>query len=338
MQTTVYHDAGAFSALREEWNALMERSITPLLFLSWEWQSSWWEAYAPGDLFIIACRDDAGQLAGIAPWFIETRSPDERVVRTVGCVDVTDYLDILALPEQVDQVADALVSTLLEHQARWDRLSLCNIPAHSPTLTRFVDRLTQSGLTVQITQQEVCPRIALPGTFEAYLDSLDKKQRHELRRKLRRIEGEQFTHVRVTSAEGLQTHLEQFIALMRASHPDKAAFLDDPAHDRFFRAVLPRMAACGWLHLTLLYIEDTACAAYCHFDYRGDILVYNSGLDPNRNAHLSPGIVLLCQDIQWAIENGRQGFDFLRGNEDYKYRMGGVDHPVMRLQAAPAAE
>jgi CelD/BcsL family acetyltransferase involved in cellulose biosynthesis len=336
VQITVYDDVQVFSTLHEEWSTLAEHTFNPLIFLSWEWQSAWWDAYAPGSLFVITCRDNAGQLIGIAPWFIETRSPDERIVRTIGCVDVTDYLDILALEAHLSEVTEAFTQTLLAHRDRWDRVSFCNIPAHSPSLPLLVDQLTRNRFSVQVAEQEVCPRIALPDTFENYLESLDKKQRHELRRKLRRIEAENTSHMCITQPEQLRPHIEQFIALMRASHPDKAAFLDDPSHDRFFRAVLPRLASRGWLHLTLLYIEDVPCAAYCHFDYLGELLVYNSGLDPLKNAHLSPGIVLLCLDIRWAIEHGRRGFDFLRGNEEYKYRMGGIDHPVMRLQAAPA--
>jgi CelD/BcsL family acetyltransferase involved in cellulose biosynthesis len=71
-----------------------------------------------------------------------------------------------------------------------------------------------------------------------------------------------------------------------------------------------------------------------NFDYGGHILVYNSGLLPEEYGHLSLGIVLLCYNIRHAIENKRKVFDFLRGNEVYKYRMGAKDNPVFMLRAA----
>jgi CelD/BcsL family acetyltransferase involved in cellulose biosynthesis len=122
---------------------------------------------------------------------------------------------------------------------------------------------------------------------------------------------------------------------MAASHPAKAKFLEDPQNMAFFRAIAPITAACGWLQLTFLTVDGVPAAGYLNFDYNNRILVYNSGLLPEGYAHLSPGIVLLTYNIRYAIEHGRKAFDFLRGNEEYKYRMGGVDQPVMALEAIP---
>jgi len=55
---------------------------------------------------------------------------------------------------------------------------------------------------------------------------------------------------------------------------------------------------------------------------RQHIWVYNSGINFEYSAY-SPGWVLLAYLLQWANENHRERFDFMRGNEDYKYRFGG---------------
>ncbi|HVO41778.1 MAG TPA: GNAT family N-acetyltransferase, partial [Aggregatilineales bacterium] len=195
---------------------------------------------------------------------------------------------------------------------------------------------TSRGFFVSIEQQEVCPHIPLPSDFETYLGMLDKKQRHELRRKLRRAEGapgEKVEWYIVGPDSDLDAAMETFAALMIASHPNKAKFMDDPQNAAFFRAIVPRIAACGWLQLAFLAVNGDPAAAYLNFDYGNRILVYNSGLRPDRYAHLSPGIVLLAHLIEHAIQLGRRDFDFLRGTEEYKYRMGGQDRPVMRLKA-----
>lgn len=333
MQLTIYRERGAFDELRREWDSLLQRSVTNVLFLTWEWQSTWWEAYDAGDLWLVTCRTDSGDLIAIAPWFIENRK-DERVLRTVGCVDVTDYVDIIVEPHHVDEVYRTLAQLLADHRAEYTRINLCNIQENSPTLATFPDQLRVQGFEVNVVLQEVCPVIQLPQTWDAYLEGLDKKQRHEIRRKMRRAEEEQAVNYRVGADADLDLEIEQFLALMRSSQPEKEKFLENPRNERFFRAVIQSMHARGWLQLSFLRINDRPCAAYCDFDYEGHILVYNSGLDMEASAQLSAGIVLLSYDIQHAIDTGRKVFDFLRGNETYKYRMGAVNTRVFMLKAA----
>lgn len=318
-------------SLRDEWNGLLPTNPTNEVFLTWEWQSTWWEAYLPGDLWVVAARDDNGALVGLAPWFREAGS---LVIRPIGCVEVTDYLDILAKPDHREAFLTGVADMLAAHRDDYSRVNLCNNPGRSPTSEELPRLLTDRGFTVNVRIQEVCPTIALPNDFETYLNQLEKKQRHECRRKMRRAEENdpKVAWYLVGPTHNLKTEIEQFITLMAQSHPEKAQFLTDPQNTAFFRAVMPKIAACGWLHLAVLTVGGAPAAAYLNFDYNNRIMVYNSGLVPDTFAYLSPGIVLLLYMIQHAIGQGRGEFDFLRGNEDYKYRMGGVDYPVREIQ------
>jgi CelD/BcsL family acetyltransferase involved in cellulose biosynthesis len=322
--------------LREVWGALLAGNHLNQIFLSWEWQTTWWEAYHPGQLWVLVGRDEAGEVVGIAPCFLEAET---QVVRGVGCIDVTDYLDFLAVPSQRLAFYDSLAAFFASQRGVFSRLNFCNIPADSPTHAELGARLAAHGFSTESLPQEVCPIIRLDmADFEAYVNKLDKKNRHELRRKMRRLEGEEVAvswHIVDTNSDAanLDAALTQFTDLMAASTEAKAAFLQNPQHVAFFRAVMPKMAARGWLQLAFLQIGDQTTAAYLNFDYDNHILVYNSGLRPEPYGYLSPGIVLLAHLIEHAIAGGRQAFDFLRGNEEYKYRMGGVDRPVLELKA-----
>ena len=95
---------------------------------------------------------------------------------------------------------------------------------------------------------------------------------------------------------------------------------------------MPALAERGWLQLALLTVNGQPAAAYLNFDYHNRIMVYNSGLDPEAHGHLSPGIVLLARLIEYAIGCQREWFDFLRGDEPYKYDMGGQDTQVYRME------
>ncbi|NWF68638.1 MAG: GNAT family N-acetyltransferase [Chloroflexi bacterium] len=337
---TAYTEPEVFDLLKGEWNELLERSASNRIFSTWEWEHLWWQAYCPGQLWVITCRDDNGRLLGIAPWFIENRPHKTEprrinIVRSIGCVDVTDYLDIIVDRDHIDVVVDALAAYVDQQCARYDVIDLCNIPETSLTRDKFVTALQARGYQVTVKQQEVCPRIDLPDDFETYLDSLDKKDRHELRRKLRRAEGEAnaVSWYIVGSEHDLHREFESFLTLMAASSPEKAEFLQDPRNAMFFKNIVYEAFNKGWLQLNFLTVGGQPAAAYLNFDYAGQIMVYNSGLIPQTFGHLSPGIVLLCHNIRHAIENGRTIFDFLRGNERYKYRMGGKDLPVYMMIA-----
>jgi CelD/BcsL family acetyltransferase involved in cellulose biosynthesis len=191
----------------------------------------------------------------------------------------------------------------------------------------------------EVAQEDVCPVVALPSpetedratAWDRYLETLDKKQRHEIRRKLRRLEREvPDAKVRfVTGGDDLASHVDRFIALHKLSASAKDTFMTAQMM-AFFHAIARTAADASWLQLAFLDIGEESAASFFSFDYGNTILVYNSGYDPLAYPHLSPGWVLLAKVIQHAIDIGREHLDFLQGNEDYKYRFGGVDSAVYR--------
>lgn len=331
-----YTTTKVFDELKTEWNGLLKNSVTNTPFSTYEWHKHWWEAYHPGDLWILTFRDEHNCLRGIASFFIKMDDSGHRSVHFVGCEDVTDYLDILVDRDYQQAVYQSLADAFVSHREQFDSLDLCNIPAESPTCSLFPQILAEKGLAVNAQQQEVCPVIPLPDTFDDYLEMLDKKQRKEIQRKLRRAQGQgdSLNWYVVNSDYDINAETEKFLALMTASHPEKAQFLNDQQHQTFFRNIVPAAAEAGWLQLNFLEIAGEAVAAYFNFDYNNHIWVYNSGLEPGKAAALSPGIVLLVYNIEYAIQQGREVFDFLRGDEQYKYRMGGQDTLIYNLKAA----
>lgn len=333
MQVTAHDDTSVFQSLQPEWNGLLQRAPTDFVFYTWEWHSTWWEAYQPGKLLILECRDD-DQLLGIAPLFV-TDTALGRTVRIIGCVDVTDYLDFIVDSEHLGEVFAAFADYLASHRDSFDILDFCNIPQVSPTREILPDLLRSRLFDTAVEQQEVCPVITLAADWGGYLLSLDKKQRHEIRRKLRRIHGTAKTidWYIVNGRHDLDAEIEQFMRLMAASDPEKALFLKDASNLRFFKNIVPLAQERGWLQMNFLTVGEEPVAAYLNFVYGERVMVYNSGLNHQEYGQLSPGIVLLAYNIQYAIEKGYRKYDFLRGDESYKYRMGGKDTAVMNIRA-----
>ncbi len=334
MKTQVYTDAGGFAALHQEWNPLLRDSASGTLFLTWEWQSTWWEHLGEGELYLIAVRD-GGHLSGIAPLYLTTSDDGLKTLSVVGCRDVSDYLDLIAASGQEAKVYGALLDWLESDEApAWDLADLCNIRSASPTHSLLAEMAADRGYQVHTEVEDICPIIPLRATWDDYLNSLSKKQRHEIRRKLRRAEGSgQINWYIVNEEHDLAAEMEAFIELHQKSHVDKDEFMDAQMKG-FFHAAAQVLHEAGWLQLAFMEVNGEKAATMLNFDYQDSILVYNSGYNPHKYARLSPGIVLLSYCIQWAIELGRSKFDFLRGDEEYKYRFGAQPTEIYRLVIA----
>jgi CelD/BcsL family acetyltransferase involved in cellulose biosynthesis len=358
MKVEIYKDTTGFDALRDEWNPLLQRSATNTLFLTWEWQRAWWEAFGAGkNLFLVAMRDEGGALVGIAPLFhqqslvdptapmpaISVERPSaaaggelQRTAHLVGGTEVSDYLDIIAPVESNQEVCAALLAALetrflQEYGFLWRMLDVRCLPSTSPTVANVAQQAQARGWQVQQAREDVCPVLTLPATWEEYLaNTLNKKQRHELRRKMRRAEESAHVDWRWVTADDFETGLGTFFQLHKASHPDKDAFMDEQMQG-FFRAVTRAALDQGSLRLSVLRFNGQPVASYLCFDYGRDRLVYNSGFDLSAYADLGPGIVSVGYLIQDAIARGLKRFDFLQGNERYKYEFGAVDTEVLRL-------
>jgi len=271
-------------------------------------------------------------LVGLAPFYLKN-GHFQCCLRPVGGVEIADYLDILAPKGQEERIYQALIEHLASPEApRWQEITLINVPETTPT-HRALPRLIQdAGWWAWTEVEDVCPIIPLPETFDAYLGMLKKKQRHEVRRKLRRLyqKAETVQHRTVHHLDELPDAMDMFLALHRRSSPEKAAFMTSRM-EGFFRHIAAVALERDWLRLSFLVIDGQALATLFSFDYGQRRMVYNSGFDPDAANELSPGWNLVVLEIQDAIERGLKVFDFLQGNEEYKFRLGGQSTFVYRL-------
>lgn len=307
------------------WNGLLARTAAPVLFLTRQWQDHWWRAFAAGRLLrLLAVTDSTGQPMGLLPLYAE---PDG-TLRIVGGVDVSDYLDLLAPAGGEEEVWAALLQHRSAEAAPWD---LHCLRASSSTVALVPSLAPQYGLRARVEREERCPVLPLPASWEAYLEGLPGKDRHELRRKMRRLERElPGATVRSHAGEaGLDEAMTAFLILHRQSKPGKARFMDGRM-EAFFRGVAGSLAREGWLRLWFLEHDARPLAAYLTYEYAGSVGLYNSGFDPGRAA-LSPGIVLLSYVIKDAIQRGFRRFDFLRGEEPYKYAFGAAPEDLFNV-------
>lgn len=336
MHLDILRTLDEINAISQEWNDLLSCcSASHVPFLRFEYQSTWWKTlgggeWPHGELFVVTGREPDGELVGIAPLFVTENKAGEQALMLIGSIEISDYLDLIVRTKKLPEFTNQLLDLLDSAQAPgWSVIDLFNLPDYSPTLAALEAAARQRGWSYQQSPLQKSPYIPLPGDWETYLAGIDKKQRHEIRRKMRRAEESEIP-VRwyfVEDPDTLDQESEHFLSLM-AQDPEKDRFLT-PQMRTQMKAAIKEIFTAGWLQLAFMEVNGEKAASYLNFDYNGHIWVYNSGLN-FKFRELSPGWVLLGHLLKWANEHQRAAFDFMRGDEEYKYRFGAIDRFVYR--------
>jgi CelD/BcsL family acetyltransferase involved in cellulose biosynthesis len=361
------------SVAPETWDALADRAPAVTPFSRYCVQRAWWDAYgeAAHDQTLVVVDEAAPDvIVGIAPLMhrhelepgdLAARTtirhqagpalrpvPDSATAVFFGASYHADYATILAAPADLAAVCDAIAEELAaEDPSRWDVIDLRRLRAGDPATDALVaafEWIAPRGCWLVTREQEdVCPVLTLaPGMdFEAYLGTLEKKERHEIRRKLRRAEAA--GPIALVRSEDPLADLEAFVDLHQKRWGEEGLFpatAGGAASRRFFARLFEECAPQGVVELDFLTVGGRRIAAGVIFDDGRTVYYYNAGVEPDAR-ELSPGVVMVASYIQRAIELGRTRLDFMRGNEPYKYEWGAVDEPVERLLVqrteAPAA-
>jgi CelD/BcsL family acetyltransferase involved in cellulose biosynthesis len=335
MKLQFIRDSQAFRSFADEWNSLLADSVSNLPFLRHEYLSTWWSTLGGGEwpqaeLQVGVARDDRQKILGFAPLFRAPKPDGSSWLLLLGSIEISDYLDLIVPPSDLPSLVETLLQELASIPERWTLLDLYNLPETSPTIQAVSDAAAKRGWAVELQKLQPCPVITLNGGWEDYLSRLDKKQRHELRRKMRRAESaEEGVRWRIVQEQSEIVPATEALFELMSYDEEKRVFLTPSMKDHF-RRLIDVAFRHHWLFLTLLEVGGKPAAVMLCFDFADALWVYNSGLNPGFS-HLSPGWVLLGEVIRWATVNKRREVDFMRGREDYKYRLGGVDRFVMRL-------
>ena len=348
------------------WDALARRNPWSTPFTGWAFQRAWWDAYRANAheetlAFVPSEAGPGAEPVAIIPLMHRHEvEPDDAPLHTkmrhgetahltpvaptatavfFGASYHADYATVLAAPGDLAAVSDAFADYLAEPAERrpWDVVDLrrlrCGDPAADALAAAFGAREMAEGWTLNVEREDVCPVVTLPlgADMEAYLSTLGKKDRHEIRRKVRRAEA--VGEIRFDDSTDPLADLDAFIELHQKKWGADGLFPDTPggAQSRvLIRRLFELHGADGPLRLAFLSVGGKRIAAGIHFESDGGYLYYNAGVDPDA-FDLSPGVLLVYSLIERALASGVLRLDFLRGNESYKYAWGAVDEPIQRL-------
>jgi CelD/BcsL family acetyltransferase involved in cellulose biosynthesis len=330
--------------LADAWNCL----AADVPFQSWDWLEAWWRVYGESndrndgaaELAIVAVRDDAGQLVGLAPWYFESSAWHGRVLRFLGTNGVcSDYLGVLSAPGCEAEVADALAVWLTEHaRGEWDLIELDSVDPENQPVCHLAAQMKSRGHMINLRPGPNCWQVPLPADWETYLAGLSPSHRKQVRRRQRRMF--ETGHAKLVTAKTESDRLAGMERLIEL-HQSRQVGLGHPgsfACDRFrtfHEDVTRRFLQRGRLRLQWLELNGRPVAAEYGLAGAKVVFSYQGGFDPAASDE-SPGHLITQGAIKLAIEQGFSGFDFLRGDEPYKAHWRAIARPSVRLRIVAA--
>lgn len=278
-----------------------------------------------GEPYIVSVHDGA-RVVGIVPLLVE-----DHTARFLGNPDVCDYQDIIVVPGQEVPVMDAVVSHLQDRGVR--RMELQTLRPEAVVLRALQAMASRENRDVTVEPEGVTYETALPVAWDDYLMQLNGKQRHEVRRKIRRLENHgAFAYRTAGIDDELDSATGHFLRLFHMNRLDKAAFMDAAMAD-YFRELIGAADRLGLLRLHVLEVVHEPVAAVLCFDYGHERYLYNSAYDA-RYHELSVGIISKVLSIRSGIEAACRRYDFLKGAETYKKHLGGKEVPLYKCSLA----
>jgi CelD/BcsL family acetyltransferase involved in cellulose biosynthesis len=326
MRITFSEDGRDFH--RRGWAELVEADPASTFFHTPEYLKLYWEEFGEQPehlLFAFAEEDDGTQIGAVAFERID------ETLRFLGGTEVTDYMGPVGVPERREAIAKELWTSLLTRE-EWSSADLRGLPEDSPWLPLLRDAAAAAGLGVEETEDQngVAPILPLAPTWEAYLEGLPSKLRHEIKRKAKKLEAEAGPYtIHTATEETLVPLLDRFVELHRMSEGPKGVFMQ-PGMEIFFRRLGEAFLPGGIFKLQFIEVGGELAAGTIGYAFKETFSLYNSAFD-RQWGNLAPGMVLVAEDIRLAIEGGAAVFDLLKGDYAYKYRFGATPRLVRRL-------
>ncbi|MFN2501640.1 MAG: GNAT family N-acetyltransferase [Pyrinomonadaceae bacterium] len=328
-------DPTALADLKLQWQELYTASGgSP--FLSWEWQTAWHRSFGADKSPLVLKTYDADRLIGIFPLLTTQKNVLGTNLKRIGFIgeDVggADYLDVIARPEHVSEVLRSNIE-FLYHQNDFDILCLDSLSSDSETsaaLGNVKELLEDPRLHFAQTRGQVCPMIDLDAGWPAVLSQ--SRRSSNFKRKLKRLQKMSgFEFRSITAASELPAAFEIFLELheKRWSREGGSELSGHPDLISFHRDVVKSMADTGLLRFDQLWVEGGCRSSSYAFDNGHTLFYYNAGYDPDW-APFSVGMVLTGLSIQSAVERGNRVYDFLRGEEAYKFDWANASRQLVR--------
>jgi CelD/BcsL family acetyltransferase involved in cellulose biosynthesis len=311
----------------EDFNSYTGYFADPGLHLKWNlvftlpsWLKVWWQYFSSNsELYLRSVKLD-GKIIGLAPLRIQ-----DGIASFIGSVNVCDYLDFILQPGHERDFFDSILDDLKQNSIH--KLHLETIRPDSTIVSYLMPLACERGYKIDYHQTDVSSDLVLPASWDEYLAILNRKQRHEIKRKIHNLNDLGQTIYRSVTDQNLIPGIaDSFLDLFPDSRRDKAKFLTFEMKS-FFRSLATSLSKESIVGFGSLEFSGQPLAIVMYFLYNDNIYLYNSAYNPDYKS-FSVGIISKALCIQDSILNRKTRFDFLKGSERYKSYLGGQEIPL----------
>lgn len=318
-------DEDALFSLKDEWEELYARCSYATPFQSPAWSLNWWRHFGQGQIFTLLLRD-SGALVGVAPFYIR-RSSGAKVLGFMA-TGPSDYLDIILDDGIRSKGAALIMDYLMERSDLWDRCDFQEVRSSSPLMHyRFPE-----GARFTVEDQNICPVVMLPPDVETFERMLARSHKKKHVKPISWLENSNDIEFEPAKKDTLDEMLESLFSMhdLRWEFKGAGDVIKGESVRALFKEAAHSFFDMGILRLFRLKVKGKPAACLYSFVKGGAVYNFLSGFDPGLS-NVSPGRVLIDMMIKEAIRAGLKEFDFMRGDENYKYFWEPVERINYRL-------
>lgn len=322
-----------YSELRElkgDWDWLLDQFEGANVFLTWDWVSTWIEAYSKEkELFCLAAYKN-DKLVGMAPLWLDRQTTAGifpwRVLKFIGSIEVCpDHLDFIIRRKNSSMIAEAVWNALFgEYRKLWDKLEYHSVSIDSKTANIF-HNLAESDhrcLKVEIEGYRICPYLSLPNSWDEFVDSMDARNRRNVRRSDKALLGAGEVEFNcIENPEDLAGAMQGMMDIHNElwySDKKKTGFRRERFRE-FHLKLAGRLFEKSMLSVCTLMHNGNHVGSTYSFVFRGKVYGYIIAVRRSDIKGASIGRALIYRYIERLIESGVTELDFLRGDEEYKF-------------------
>jgi len=342
MLVEIIDDQKKFTELQPQWEAVYDADPEAHFFLSWTWMFNWLKRVTyPSLILAVRPEGESPDYAAFFPLWIKTKERKTGELYNVihmGGNHFADYAGFICRPEMQEQAIAAIADGI--RQLNWRQLHLQDIRTSDERVTLLLKALRRKDFNVETTAAEIqddidlgiCPVAQLPGDWDAYLDTkLSANTRQKIRRLLRQLEISKDLRIIPADKDTIDRDIEILLKFWTKRWGDQkgtrlAGILENN------RVMLRHVFDAGSLFLPVLWQGDRPVGALAILaDYKKKAFLFFAGGRDQTFKGPPPGVVLHAHSIRHAIQNGITIYDFLRGNESYKYSFGVEEHRIKTI-------
>jgi CelD/BcsL family acetyltransferase involved in cellulose biosynthesis len=325
LRITEINESSQLYELKNKWNEVLKNSEDNNVFLTWEFLSTYWKHFGKGkQLKVLLIEDDKG-IVGVAP----LRQSRYNFGNIVGynVIEPLAYggADYTGLIFSVDKSKECLDSVLnhLVHHGNWNFVYLYDLPENTSLKKLLPAESTKSIPKFDFSLGRKCPYLPLPNSKEVFLASLDSKLKKDMRRCLKNLERDhgEVELKRYDQLGSIENAMEHFFRLHQKRWNSKfmAGVFNTQEIRDFYIDTANQLISKGWFALYFLTVKGKPIAAQYCIEY-GQKMNYVLGGFDVEFAEYSIGNLLTLKIVEYCIDKNLIEFDFLKGEESYKFR------------------